>query len=381
MTAIKRYDAETAKANLKKLKSQKSVDPNRFTPGKATATQSHTYFFYILAPLESGEPCSDGKTPGAMTAQYGMDGQFAVKGGNHWASQKPYACPRIQGDEKCDLCDTGFELLKDIPKTEENKKQRSAVAKTYLGQEYFMANIYFHPKFAKQNPPHLNGKVMYTDLPRAILDRCESVLESDPNMQGKAAGVFYDPMNSFPLEMTVTLVNGYNNYGQSAFLSIASPIAATEEEIEQILASRHYLFDKREKVDQAQIRRIHDALVNATHDEEAPQDDTPTTVTEEAAPAPVAQTTKPTGVPAANKTAPAATTKPATAPAAKTAAQAAKTSVTPTGKTPTAAPAKATPPAAKVATKPVAPPVEEPPAEDEADMAALVSALQDEENS
>ena len=378
MSTIRKYDAESAKANLKKLKSQKSVDPNRFTPNKATTQQSHSYVFFILPPLELGEPCSDGKVAGAKTADMGMDGQFAIRGGNHWASQKPYACPRIQANEECELCNTGFELMKDIPKTEENKKARSAIAKSYLGQEYFIANVYFHPMFSKQNPPAVNGKVMYLDLPRAILNRCESVLEADPEMQGKAAGVFYDPMRAFPLEMKVTLVNGYNNYEQSAFLAAPSAIGANEEEIEKILASRHCLFDKLEKIDLAQIHKINNALLNAQHDDAGDDQAGGSVVSEsvETAPAPVetAPAAKPTGLPAANK--PAATTTPVSTTKAPT-----------TAKTPAAAPAKAPPPVTKKPTPaptpaptPVAT-VEDTSGDDDPDMAALVDALNAESES
>lgn len=344
MTTSRRvYNKDEALARLKKLKSATNVDPDRFVPGKATATKTYKYVFLILAPLEEGDACYDSKTKtaGGKIATIGMDGNFTIKSGVHWYSSRPYGCPRIQLNEDCKLCDEGFELLKQYPKdgTEENKKIRSAIGKNYLGKEQFFANIYFPIEFAKYNPPELTGRVMFAELPQAALTRCEEVLDSDPELKGKAAGIFFDPTCSYPFEMVVKLVNGYNNYESSSFLSSPMPLAATDEEIDEILSRRHYLYEKIEPVKPSEILRIRDALLASTTDsasdtgassetslisEQTQAAEAVETVVEESepepAPAPV-PVKQPAGLPSAKAptAAPAASKAPAPAPAAKTA--------------------------------------------------------------
>lgn len=408
MATVRRtYNKDDALARLKKLKSATNIDPDRFIPGKATATKTYKYVFLVLAPLEEGDACYDPKTKtaGGKIAQIGMDGNFTIKGGVHWYSSRPYGCPRIQSNDKCLLCDEGFELLKQYPKdnTDENKKIRSAIGKNYLGKEQYFTNIYFPPEFAKFNPPEVNGRVMYAEFPQAVLTRCEEVLSSDPDLKGKAAGIFYDPACSYPLEMVVKLVNGYNNYESSSFLSSPVVLAPTDEEIDEILSRRHYLFDKIEPVKPEEIIRIRGALLaSATDtagadtgassetsliaDQTAEAGETLVETVEaevepEPAPAPVpTPAAKPAGLPSAK--APAAApvaNKPAPTVAAKPAVATAKPPVTATKPAAVAAkPAVATKPAVApkpVAVKPAAAPVAAATDDDEQQLTNILAGL------
>lgn len=368
---MSKYDVKKLREQVKKAKGGRQRDPHEFVPAKATETVSHNYRFFVLPPLLEGEKCHGGAASKAMES-------FFVRHGQHWVNKQPHECPRCYDDSPCSWCERGFDLLKEIPKGEAHKAERTKVSKAWLANSHFAVNLFF-PQI-DQNPPEVRGKVMWFDAPKTVYDIWEEAINRDDpgdKEDPKAYGVIYDEYAAFLFQLEVTEQGGFNNYKTSKFLAQtgARPIFRNKEGnadqsvIEKILANRHDLFKKIDVPDADKLAKLlvasdtgadeiaavgpdsGDTFAAESGEEGAPTLDTLAEETAVEAPPP-----KP-----ATAAAPKAAAKPAAPAAAKPAAKPAAAPVKPPAKPAAPAPAAAAKPAAKpAAAKPAAKPAAAP---------------------
>lgn len=257
------YDVEAIRKKIKQSMSGSRRDPDEFRPEKGKPNETISYKFFILPPVGLGETVAGGKAK----AKRGMD-QFFVHHGNHWVSDKPNPCPRCWDNQKCPICNFGFDLLKNEQiKADDARKQK--VREQWMPTEAHMMNIYFPND--KANPEDLRGRVMFYNAPRTIIDICTTCLmredAGDPE-NPQAWGVFFDESAAYPLLLEVTKSGRNNSYKTSKFLPNPRPLAmkadrtADTAAIQKILDSRHDLFTKIEVPDMAKIERLFQVMSN-----------------------------------------------------------------------------------------------------------------------
>lgn len=209
-------------------------DPTEWRPDKVKPNEEAEYRLYILPPYEKGDKLADG------VAQESLDLYYLMHG-HHFINNKRYQCPRVHEEQgTCPLCDMGFDLMKET----DDKETRSAIAKEWLSRQGWAMNIYFVDH--KSNPEHLRGKVLWWSIPKAVYDKCDKTLDSDDpgdDDDPRAHGLFFDPENAFQMVIHINEKSNYNNYEASYFIGRSKPIG-TSDEIEAILAQRHYLHGK-----------------------------------------------------------------------------------------------------------------------------------------
>jgi hypothetical protein len=239
------YDVEAARKAARALKSQ--MDPNEFRPPKAEDGKNLVFRFYVLPPLMEGDKCADSVCGRTMELP-------CIMHGTHWLNKQPLGCPRVSSDGTCEHCDTGFSMMRET----KNKKERSDIAKAWLAQTNYMANIYF-PRL-KSNPEELHGKILYYNAPKTVFDLWNEALfrddKGDP-ADPKAFGAFFDERHAFLFQLECEKSGEYNSYKKSKFLANIAPHAIAmksdktpdEEAIKAILEKRHNLWTKMQQPD------------------------------------------------------------------------------------------------------------------------------------
>jgi hypothetical protein len=274
------------------------LDPFEFRPPKAKKDEIIKIRMYILPPLNEGDTCNGG------TASRGMDDLFCIKHGNHWVNKRAYPCPRTNHDWPCEMCDTGFEQLRAIPKNDQNQDARQAVVRNWLSQQVYLVNIYF-PNISS-NPESLRGKVMFFNAPKTCFDQWTAAINRDAGgdtADPEAYGVFYDPEAAFMYQLEIQLSGNNNSYKTSRFLASmgAHPIARKkdqsidEKRIQDILDQRHDLWTKIEVAKPEVIHKLVNQIMNGDDsegDESAQAQQTPAKPTP-AKPAPAKPMAKP----------------------------------------------------------------------------------------
>lgn len=336
------YDIEAIRAQVR-AKLKKGKDPTEFRAPKMDEGKTAKFRFYVLPPLAVGDVCNDGKA----TCEREME-LFAIPNGAHYIDNKRIGCPRIINEEECDICTYGFDLLAEIDSTTtEGKKRRGEIGKALLPGQYHLVNLYFPS--CDPNPEELRGKVFWWNAPKTVVDIWLECLYRDDDGGDPAEplpfGVFYDENKASLFQLEVCKDGQMNSYKKSKFLVNASigarPIAVDKERkadakrIKEILAKRHYLWEKMPNVDLEEVAKVAAALSGRAaakaagvssggfdHDEDAAA---AAESVQEAAPAKAA--TKPAATKAT--TAKPAATKQAAATKAATAKPAAKKEETP----------------------------------------------------
>lgn len=255
-TPTKKYDIEALRKQMKDKMTGRAKDPFEFVPPKAKADEILKYKFFILPDLNKGD-----KVYGGLASR-DMSGMFFLKDGNHWINKKPHACPRVINEEECELCNIGFDLMKEAG---DDKKAKQEIAKQWLSQTTYKVNIYFPP--SEPNPEAVRGKVFWLNGPKTCFDqwhgafmRNDGGIPEDP----EAYGVFYDPNEAFPYMLVIKQKGEYNDYTGSKFLAGGGKvaIASNQEAIQKILDQRHDLYTKIGTPDPAKIHEIANRMLN-----------------------------------------------------------------------------------------------------------------------
>lgn len=250
MAKKSKYDIDAVRKKIADKKSSGAPE-GEFRVPRLASGEVREYYFYILGPFQKGDAILSGAAPDSM-----QDNEFYVEHGFHFLGKKRRGCPRINFGDECCHCDKGFELLDDLPKSDENKDARSSVIREFLSRSSWAVNIYFPP--LKKNPEDLRGKVKYYDANKTVNDIWHECLfkndcgdEEDP----EAFGIFYDEYDANLFKLKVTCSH-QNDYKSSRFLAASKPIAVVkgtedpdEGRIQDILAKRHNLLEIPAEVD------------------------------------------------------------------------------------------------------------------------------------
>ena len=257
------YDVAAIRNKLKKQMSGKMTDPDEFRPPKAESqTEPMKFRFFILPPIAKGDKLKSGVVSESME-------HFFIAHGNHWINDKPHACPRVWDGTECDICQTGFDLLKD----EKEEKARASIIKTWMPSTYYMVNIYFTGH--KCNPEELRGKVKFFNAPKTCFDIWTSTLlkddAGDPE-DPSAFGVFFDENSAFQFQLEVIKQGKNNSYKTSKFIhnnGKGLPMLDDPTKLHKLLEMRHNLFDKIEKPDSEKIAKLAKTLLDGDDDEDS----------------------------------------------------------------------------------------------------------------
>lgn len=262
------YDVEAIRKKLKQSQSGKFVDPDEFKPGKATSTnEPDKYRFFVLPPFDEGVQLKSGVTKTKMD-------QFFIQHGNHWVNDRPHACPRVWDGSDCQICNFGFDLLRD----EKDEDKRRSIIKQWMPTTYYVVNLYF-PNWDK-NPEDLRGKVKWYNAPKTCFDIWTACLmregPGDPD-EPEAWGVFFDESAGFLFELNVLKQGKQNSYKTSKFLSqkgVGIPMARNPDGspnakgLATLLKLRHDLFSKVEIPDPEKIQRLYRVMAEGDDPDE-----------------------------------------------------------------------------------------------------------------
>lgn len=266
------YDIDAIRKNLQKAVSGKRIDPDEFRVPKVT-DKSLKYRFFVLPPILAGDKTKDG------TAKTSMD-NFFVTHGEHWINNKPYACPRVINNEECELCSTGFELLKRAKADNKPKQVSEAIRKQWMPSTSYYINVLF--THFKHNPDELKGQVKYYKAPKTVLDIFVAALSRDDSGDDEdpqAYGIFFDENKAFAFELEAVKDGSYNGYKSSKFIAnngIAVPIVRLESgepdkaAIKKALENRIDIITKLDKPDQGKISRLASTILNGDDEDEQP---------------------------------------------------------------------------------------------------------------
>ena len=249
-------------AQVRKKQQEKSAgrrDPDELRIPKTRPKERLEYLIKILPELGQGDVCKGGTAPEAMELWYAQNGA-------HYYDRVSYPCPRVHDNEKCPLCQVGFDLLNET----DDEEQRKRISKVYLPRTYYAANAYILNH--KNNPEELRGKVMWINLQKTIWTKLDACLQSDDEgseTDPKAAGVFFHPWKrTYALKIVAFLKGDYNNYEESALLPLTlGPLAATKEgvaddkRIQDILDQRIYIPERFGKRSVDKLKAIADQLL------------------------------------------------------------------------------------------------------------------------
>tara|TARA_R110000868_G_scaffold150227_5_gene373250 strand:- start:584 stop:1798 length:1215 start_codon:yes stop_codon:yes gene_type:complete len=260
-----KYDVGAIRQKLKQSMSGKFSDPDEFKPDKAkSVSEAIKYRFFILPPLFKGDVLKSG------TVEKSMD-QFFLAHANHWINDKPYPCPRVWENNECEICQFGFDLLKEEENRQDEDKRRKVI-KEWMPTSYNMVNILFTQW--KGNPEELRGKVKFYNASKTLFDQWTATLmrdnAGDPE-DPQAYGVFFDENAGFVYELQVLKQGKQNSYKTSHFLSnggIGMPMIKNKdgnsppELLEKLLKLRHNLWDKIEVPDLVKNKKIFNAMTH-----------------------------------------------------------------------------------------------------------------------
>lgn len=268
---------EKARNALKNKEGGSNRDPHEWRSPK-NVSKKMSFKFVILPPLEKGE-----KAFGGRKNDTEMDGLPFYKGGTHWVNKRPYECPRIHDGEKCDYCQTAFDLFEETT----DKKQRTLIAKKYLPSETYAVNIYFPPY--PNTDPDIADRVFFAKFgQRNFINNLSECIRLDEDdalgdtpEENRAWGLFYLAERMYVYAFNIKEKGGYNNYDDSKFLvsTLGSlkeilgridPKLGTDEKVEEILSQRHDLGSKYDDRDPEAIKRL---LDHDTEEEDSGFDD------------------------------------------------------------------------------------------------------------
>jgi hypothetical protein len=266
------YDIDAIRKNLQKAVSGRRQDPDEFRVPKIADKGGMKYRFFILPPILKGD-----KIKGSV-AKESWD-NFFITHGEHWINGKPYPCPRVSANEECELCNTGFELLKKAKADNKPKEFSATIRNQWMPSTGYYVNIYF-TNF-KGNPEELRGTVKYYKAPKTILDIWIAALTRDDAGDAedpKAHGVFFDEMKAFTFELVAVKDGQYNGYKTSNFLhnnGVAIPIVRDNDgeadmpTIKSILENRVDIASKLEKPDSFKISKLAAMILSGDDEVEA----------------------------------------------------------------------------------------------------------------
>lgn len=319
------YDVAAIRKKLRQSQSGKFTDPDEFRPEKANSTTEATkYRFYILPPITAGDILKSGTVKENQVME-----QFFLPHGNHWIQDKPYPCPRVWDGTQCEICDVGFDLLKETPKEDEEK--RKVLVKTWMPNTYYMVNVYF-PNI-KMNPEELRGRVRFYNAPKTCFDTWSATLmrddAGDPE-DPQAYGIFFDENAAFLFQLEVMKHGRNNSYKTSRFVvdggkpqpMVRNPdgTAATEGLV-KLLKMRHNLFEKVEMPNLEKLSQIAKVMLEGDDLKESEaggfDEDEVVAAEKPVAAKPVAKATAKPVAAAKPAAKPATATKPAAKPVAK----------------------------------------------------------------
>lgn len=290
------YDVSELRKRIQEQSGGRQVDPDEFKPKKAESTTDPlTYRFFVLPFFMSGEPIKGGPAKKSMT-------NFYIQHGTHWLMNKPYGCPRIWDGTRCEVCNIGFDLLRE----EKNEDKRKKILSDWMPSTYYAVNAFF-PRI-DINPEELRGRVKFFNAPKTCFDTWQTALmrenmgrEDDP----KAFGAFFDENAAFLFQLEVVKFGKNNSYKTSKFIvppgGKAVPIVVGEdgkahtEAISKLLAARCDLWAKVRTPDPVEIQRVaklilegDDSHQSGSGQQNFDKDETPVT------PPPVTESRKPT---------------------------------------------------------------------------------------
>ena len=258
-----KYDVGAIRQKLKQSMSGKFSDPDEFRPDKAkSVSEPIKYRFFILPPLFKGDMLKSG------TVEKSMD-QFFLSHANHWINDKPYPCPRVWDHTECEICQFGFDLLKEEENRQDEDKRRKVI-KEWMPTSYNMVNILFTQW--KGNPEELRGKVKFYNASKTLFDQWTATLMRDDAGDAEdphAYGIFFDENAGFAYELQVLKQGKQNSYKTSHFLSnggVGIPMIKNKdgnsptELLEKLLKLRHNLWDKIEIPDLAKNKKIFNTM-------------------------------------------------------------------------------------------------------------------------
>lgn len=252
-----KYDLSKIREKLKQM-GGKQKDPLLWTPPKAKEGETHQFRFFVLPPVLAGNEVVGGQAVESMDT-------FSVASGKHFINNRVYICPRVATGDDCPVCKLGFELLNET----QDKKERSAIAKSYLPSVQYFTNIYFPD--INTNPPELRGKVFYYGAPKTVFDMWQEASMRD-NMgdpeDPKAFGAFFDEEAAFLYQLEVKCKGDFNSYETSKFLvgksANGTPIASSAQAIKAVLARRIDILHRLESPDVSALKRIVDEINGTT---------------------------------------------------------------------------------------------------------------------
>lgn len=257
------YDVSSIRQKLKKQMGG-FADPDEFKPPKVDPGETKQFRFYILPPILAGDELKSGTVERAME-------MFYIQHGNHWINNKPHPCPRVFNNEKCPICQQGFDFLKQ-PNIKEDEVKRKKIISEWMPNTYYMVNIFFSN--SKQNPEDLRGRVKFYNAPKTCFDLwSEALMREDAGdaEDPRAYGVFFDENNAFQFQLEVTKSGRNNSYKTSKFLANGgnpSPIAKDTDTIAKIMRLRHNLFDKIEMPDVDKLEKLQRQLIHGDDDDD-----------------------------------------------------------------------------------------------------------------
>lgn len=265
------YDINEIRNSIKKAVNGKFTDPDEFKPDKAKDGAELKYRFFILPPLRAGDVLKSGEVSQSMD-------NFFLTNGQHWINEKPHACPRVWDGSDCDVCQYGFDLLKECKEKKYGEDRKKSIVQTWMPSTYYMVNIFFTNW--KGNPEDLRGKVKYYNAPKTCLDKWMATLmkddKGDPE-DPEAYGVFFDEANAFCFELVATKDGKSNGYKTSSFIKnngVPVPMIMNEDrsanvaKLKQLLSLRIDLFSKVDTPDPSKIKRLANTLIHGDDEQE-----------------------------------------------------------------------------------------------------------------
>ena len=273
---MSKYDLGKMRDGLRKQINARKQDPTEFVPAKPKDKEELKYRVFILPPLIKGDKCHGGIASETMET-------YSLKNGVHYVNKKPYPCPRTITGDDCPMCQTGFDLAKDLP----TKEERAAIFKVCMPSNEFLVNLYFPP--ISPNPEELHNKVLWYGAPKTIYDMWyeASFRENFGDaLDPQAYGAFFDEENALIFNLIVKVGNGgFNDYKSSKFSPQLNndrsdlqfvPIAKNSESIQAILDKRIDLYTKITQPDYDSLNKLVSSMLNGgdsgyDHDEAPPK--------------------------------------------------------------------------------------------------------------
>jgi hypothetical protein len=252
---------------------KKKADPDEFKPPKVEGDKVYRYRYYVLPPYKAGDPLRQGPASHSMET-------FFKPFAQHWVNNKPYTCPRVWDGSDCPLCKFGFEMMGAVPDhlaPEARKVEQRKIAQEWMPATYYVVNIWF--PHGQQNPPELEGRVMYYKASQTCWDLWIKALDADgpgDAADPRAFGAFFDENNAFMFQMELKKQGTLNSYVGSKFLAnngrpqpfvVNQAGQADVATIQQILSARHDLLTKLDAPDPEMLMKVFNSMTGGQSDD------------------------------------------------------------------------------------------------------------------